>query len=52
MNVMIDLINATQEELAARQKVLEDEISTNEEEIRLYQTELNTIYAEQDRRRR
>lgn len=39
-----DLTKATQEELATRQKLLE-------EEIRLNQAELNEIYAEQDRRR-
>ncbi len=50
-NTMIDLTKASQEELAARQKILEDEISGNEEEIRLYQAELDKIYAEQDRRR-
>lgn len=48
---MTDLTKATQEELAARQKLLEDEISANEEENRLNQAELNEIYAEQDRRR-
>lgn len=39
------------EELQARQKLLEDEIQANEDENREFQAELDSIYAEQDRRR-
>lgn len=49
-NLMADLTKATQEDLSARQKILEGEIEDNEEEIRQCQAELNEIYAEQDRR--
>lgn len=47
----MDLKTATPEELTKRQKLLESEIDANEEETRVYQEELNQIYAEQDRRR-
>lgn len=48
---MIDLKTATPEELKSRQKLLESEIDANEEENRMYQEELNQVYAEQDRRK-
>lgn len=41
----------TPEELYAKQRLLESEIDANEEEIRAYQSELNAVYEEQDRRR-
>lgn len=47
----MDLKTASPEEIAARQKLLEGEIEANEEENRIFQTELDQIYAEQDRRR-
>lgn len=47
----MDLKAATPEELASRQKLLESEIESNEEENRVLQAELDKIYAEQDRRR-
>lgn len=47
----IDTKQATDQELNQRQKLLEDEIEANEQENRLYQDELNKIYAEQDARK-
>ncbi|CAI10417.1 hypothetical protein p1D17 (plasmid) [Aromatoleum aromaticum EbN1] len=47
----MDLKTATPEELTARQKLLESEIEANEEENRMFQEELDKIYAEQDKRR-
>lgn len=47
----MDLKTATPEALTARQKLLENEIEANEEENRMFQAELDQIYAEQDRRR-
>jgi hypothetical protein len=47
----MDLKTATSEALAARQKLLENEIEANEEENRQFQAELDQIYAEQDQRR-
>jgi hypothetical protein len=46
-----DFQSKSLEELATRQRLLESEIEANEEEIRGYQSELDRIYAEQDRRR-
>lgn len=46
-----DLKAQSAEDLAARQKLLEGEIQANEEENRFMQSELDAIYAEQDRRR-
>ena len=51
-NYMNDLTSKTPEELVNRQKLLESEIAANEEENNLMQSELNGIYAEQDRRRK
>lgn len=45
------LESKTSEELLARQRLLESEIEANEEENRAYQSELDKVYAEQDRRR-
>ena len=50
MNTQTVLTTKTAQELAARQRLLEDEIQANEEESRLMQSELDRIYAEQDRR--
>ena len=51
-NYMNDLTSKTPEELVNRQQLLESEIAANEEENNLMQSELNGIYAEQDRRRK
>ena len=48
---MKDLKTATPEELTTRQRLLEGEITANEEEAAMLQRELDDIYAEQDRRR-
>ena len=48
---MTDLKTKTAEDLLARQKLLESEIETNEQEIQLFQAELDQIYEEQGRRR-
>lgn len=48
---MSDPKTMTPEALTARQKLLESEIDANEEEARMYQEELNQVYAEQDRRK-
>ena len=48
---MKDLTEVSQEALIARQRILESEISANEEEIHLLQMELNGIYSELDRRK-
>jgi len=48
---MADLTKMAQETLIERQKLLESEITANEEEIYLAQMELNDIYNELDRRK-
>ena len=48
---MENLTGVLQEALIARQRILESEISANEEEIHLLQMELNGIYAELDKRK-
>lgn len=47
---MCDMKSKTTEELAARQKLLEDEIECSRDEIEMMQRELNSIYDEQHRR--
>lgn len=47
---MSDLNKKSVEELKARQILLEGEIQANEDENRLFQSELDTIYAELDQR--
>lgn len=51
METIMDLKKATAEELTAREQLLVSEIEGNEEENATFQEELNSIYAEQDRRR-
>jgi hypothetical protein len=47
----MDMKMKSSDELVARQKLLESEILSNEQEISEWQKELNAIYAEQDKRR-
>lgn len=48
---MSDLKTQSDAELSQRQKLLEDEIESSEQELHAHQAELNQVYAEQDRRR-
>jgi len=48
---MSDMTKKSDEELVQRQQELEGEIQANEDENRIFQAELDQVYAEQDRRR-